>query len=147
MARTRGQASTLDSSRNPFELFVLVLGIISGAPLILGHIVPGSTAALLNPVLLVVWAVILIVGSTVALTGAFWPGRPHIGLLYEQFGLVITGVGVLIYTAGLLLTVQAPGRWLAAGLAGAYGLACFCRAWQIQRWVKVVLRLGKELGP
>lgn len=146
-ARSR-PVPTLDSGRNPFEVFMLVVSIASGIPLVLGHIVPGSTAALLNPALLVVWAVILIVGSTITLAGAFWPGRRgDIGLLVEQFGLVVVGVGVIVYTAGLLLAATGSGRWVAAGVAGAYGLACWYRAWQIQKWVRAVVRLSEDAGP
>lgn len=130
----------LDSARHPFELFVLICGLVAGIPLILGNARPGSTAALLDPFLLSLWSWTLTVGCAVALVGVFWPGRPETALLVEQIGLVAVGVGVVVFAYGVLASSAGPGRFVPAALTGGFGLACWWRAVQIQLWVRSALR-------
>lgn len=142
----------LDSGRNPFELFLLGLGLLSGLPLLLGAPAPKSTAELLSPLLVHAWAAILVGGTITALLGVWWTAlgflrrwRPRFrfqattGLLIEQLGLVSVGVGTLIYGVGIIAT-GVTGRGYATGIVFAYGLACFWRAVQIQRWVRAMVR-------
>lgn len=146
----------LDSARHPFELFVLFLGLVVGAPLLFGAPTPGSTTEALGPVLVRIWAWLLVGGCLLALTGAWWTwwawlGRwmPHwrpsvlSGLLIEQVGLIATGVGTLVYTVGVF---DAGGRRAAitAALLGGWGLACFWRARQIRRWVRATERAQND---
>jgi hypothetical protein len=135
----------LDSGKHPFELFILVLGLISGGPLLFGKIRPGSTEELLNPVMLQIWAWMLVTGCAVALVGALWRWQVTTGLLLEQLGLVAVGAGVVIYTASLLYA--GTGRFLSAAIIGGFGLACLWRVWQIQRWVRAVVRLSEHQAP
>jgi hypothetical protein len=140
-------APALDSSRNPFELFTLGLGLLSGLPLLFGVPAPGSTNALLGPVLVHVWAWILVAGCATALIGVWWTWfgwcpwvrpTPGTGLLVERVGLVAVGVGTLIYAVAIL--AEAPGfRWLPAAIVAAYGLACWWRAFLIQRWIRAAI--------
>jgi hypothetical protein len=138
----------LDSARNPFELLLLVLGLVSGLPLLWGAPAPGSAAELLGPVLVHVWAYMLVLGCLTALAGVWWtwPARwiHHLhpravtGLLIEQVGLVAVGVGTLVYGIGIV-ALDSQGRGLAAGISFGYGLACFWRAGQIQHWVRAAI--------
>lgn len=145
------RARRLDSARNPFELFLLGLGLVSGLPLLWGAPSPGSAAELLGPVLVHVWSYILVFGCVTALVGVWWTwwswlGRwfPHLclrsvtGLLIEQVGLVAAGVGTTIYGVALV-RLDTQGRSLAAGIAFGFGLACFWRAAQIQRWIRAAI--------
>lgn len=140
-------ARPLDSGRNPFELFLLALGLLSGLPLLWGAPPPRSTAQLLSPLLVHVWAAFLVGGCVVALVGVWWTwlgwvfraaAKESTGLLLEQLGLVSVGVGTVIYGIGLI-AADVPGSGFAAGLTFAYGLACFWRAVQIQRWVRAAI--------
>lgn len=150
-----GYPPPLDSGRNPFELFVLLLGVISGFPLLLGAPAPGSTTALLGNQLAFVWGCILCGGCIVALVGVWWTwwgwvarwrglGRMRLteatGLAIEQVGLVAVGVGCMIYAYGVHRAGEPPGRYIAAALVCALGLACWWRAGQIRRWVKAAIR-------
>ena len=150
----------LDSGRHPFELFVLFLGMVSGAPLLFGAPAPGTTTELLGPGLARVWGWILVGGCLVALIGVWWTwwawlGRlwhrihpaERDGLLIEQVGLVAVAVGTLIYAIGVILADTPPGtdavaRVIPAALVGALGLACVWRAGQIQRWVRAAIVHG-----
>lgn len=131
----------LSSGRsNPFEIFILACGLVSGVPILTGHGHPASVASLLDPKLLHVWAWMLTVGCLVALVGVLWSRRAHTGFLIEQVGLVAVGSGVIIYVIGLI-NLHDPGRWLAVGLAVGFGLACWWRVWLIQRYIKSLIFL------
>ncbi|TFV90379.1 hypothetical protein [Blastococcus sp. CT_GayMR16] len=146
-------ARPLDSARdNPFELFVLYLGLLVGAPLLFGAPTPGSTAELLGVFWGRVWAWLLVGGCLIALTGAWWTwwcwcGRwwPRIkpvastGLLIEQLGLIAVGFGTVIYAIGVIAAGGDSGRYVPAGLVASLGLASLWRARRIRRWAKAVL--------
>lgn len=143
----------LDRGRQPFELFVLVLGLVVGWPLLLGAPTPGSTTELLGPVWARVWAWILVIGCLIALIGVWWTWwnrlqrwfprislRTSTGLLIEQVGLVAVGVGTLIYAIGVVSAAGGDtGRFVPAGLVAGLGMACVWRAGQIQRWVRATI--------
>jgi hypothetical protein len=146
----------LDSPRNPFELFLLFLGLASAFPLLWGAPTPGSTAELLGPVLVRVWGYILVFGCLTALTGVWWTWLGRLfhrrtkpqevaGLLIEQVGLVAVGVGTLVYGVGLI-GLDTQGRGVVVGIAFGWGLACFWRAGQIQRWVRAAIREQDHCG-
>lgn len=139
----------LDSGRNPFELFLLGFGLLAGLPLLWGAPPPHSTAELLSPFLVHVWASFLVGGCLVALTGVWWrllgrlvlrkETRVSTGLLLEQLGLVSVGAGLAIYGVGII-AIHVPGTSVAVGFVFAYGVACFWRAAQIQRWVQATVQ-------
>lgn len=144
--------TTLDSGRNPFELFVLGFSLLVGLPLLWGAPTPGSTTELLGPSLARVWGVILVFGCLTALVGVwwtwcawagrFWPRwrpRAGTGLLVEQVGLVAVGVGDVIYAIAVSGIAQNRRPLIAAAIVGGFGLACFARAWLIQRWVRATI--------
>jgi hypothetical protein len=146
----------LDSSRNSFELYLLILGLVTGAPLLWGAPPPMSAAALLDPVQVKLWAVLLVGGCFVALIGVWWtwwawlarfhPGiRPSLatGLLLEQVGLVAVAVGTIIFAYAIVAVGGSP---LVAGLVLGFGLACATRAVRIRRWVKASIRQQDD-GP
>lgn len=144
----RNYPPLLDSGRNPFELFVLTLSLLTSAPLLIGAAPPpGSTTELLGPTLVHVWAGILVFGCLVALTGVWWTWlrwihlwrpRTATGLLIERVGLVAVGVGDIIY--GIAVFGIGGGRGvLAGGIVLGFGLACWWRAWLIRRWIKAIV--------
>lgn len=139
---------TLDSGRNPFELFLLGFGLLAGMPLLFGAPPPRSTARLLSPFLVHFWAGFLVVGCIMALIGVWWRWLGRLfrfdadlstGLSLEQFGLVSVGVGTTIYGIGILAT-KAPGTGIAAAFVFAYALSAFWRTTQIQLWVRAAIR-------
>lgn len=141
---------------NPFEMFVLILGVVVGWPLLLGAPAPGSTTELLGPFWSRVWAWLLVGGCLIALTGAWWTWwtwltrrlprlhlLPSTALLIEQVGLVAVGGGTLIYAVGVISAGGDTGRFIPAGLVAGLGLAALTRARQIQRWVKATLHAAQ----
>lgn len=139
---------SLDSGRNPFELWVLGFGLVVGAPLLFGAPTPGSTTEALGETLVRVWAWMLVLGCLTALVGVWWTWsgwlgrwmprwRPTTvsGVLVEGFGLVPVATGMVIFAVGV---VDVGGAPIAAALVGSWGLACVVRLYQIRRWVRAV---------
>lgn len=144
----------LDSARHPFEQFVLFLGLIVGWPLLFGAPTPGSTSALLGPVLARVWAWLLVGGCVIALAGSWWTWLGGFGrwwprwspratsaVLIEQVGLVAMGGGSVVYAYGIAAAVgfEEPARLVGAGLVAGLGFAALWRARQIRRWIRFTL--------
>lgn len=150
----------LDSSRNPFEIFLLTFGLVVAVPLLFGAPTPGSTTELVGRTAVHIWAWMLGGGCFVALTGAWWTWwrwlarwwprfYPDIGtaLLIEQVGLVATGAGCGIYVVGLVDAIdgevtsgRATSAVISAGIVAGFGVACWWRAVLIQLWVSATLR-------
>lgn len=145
---------TLDSGRNPFELWVLGFGLVIGAPLLFGAPAPGSTTEALGTVLVRVWAWLLVLGCVTAGIGALWtwlawiPGaywRPTTmsGLLIEEVGLVAVGAGTIVYAAGVIDSGGSRAA-IAAALLTGWATACFWRVYLIRRWTRATVRSVQE---
>jgi hypothetical protein len=126
------------SGRHPFEIFMLALTLVTGAPVLLGVTPrPGSMNALVSSTYVHIWAGALVIGASLALIGVAWkrPKDPRLmsvtGLSLEQVGLVMVAAATLFYTAVLLLS-DTPGAGVAIGTILAYGSSCAVRAWQLQ---------------
>lgn len=139
----------LDSARHPFEQFVLFLGTVAGLPLLFGAPEPGSTSALLGPIMVHLWAWLLAGGCAVAFIGSWWDRtarldrfirrwRPRAtsALLIEQTGLVALGGSCVVYVYGIVVSpAGVGGRLISVALVFGLGLAAIWRARQIRRWV------------
>lgn len=136
---------------NDFEIFVLVLGVLAGYPLLFGAPVPGSTTELLGPVRARVWAWLLVGGCAIALTGAYWTWwgwisrwirrwqpRTLMGLMIEQVGLVAMGGSSIVYAYGVasVANFEDLSRYIAGALVLGMGLAGLRRARRIRRWIR-----------
>lgn len=144
----------LDSARHPFEQFVLILGMVIGAPLLFGAPTPGSTTALVGPILAHVWAWMLVGGCLIAFVGSWWTWsawaghwwsrwrpRPSSALMIEQIGLVALGGSSLVFAYGAVAAVgwDEPSRLVGPALVAGMGLAGLWRARQIRRWLRFTI--------
>ena len=114
---------------DPRTVFLLVLCVASGLPLLFGTVAPGSIAALLDRPLVIGWGLMLTVGAVVSLVGIF--RRTVLGIILEQVGSVAVGGASLLYAAAILLQVGTRGLFSAAIITG-WGLSCFWRWAQLQ---------------
>lgn len=141
---------TLDSGRHPFELFVLVFGLVSGLPQLWGAPSPGTTTALLGHAYVKAWAIMFAGGCAVALVGVViasptWRdhvqvrARPTTGLLVESVGLVALCASTLVYVVGLVEATALPGRLVTASLFVSLAVASAWRVWQIHSFVRAVI--------
>lgn len=134
----------LYSQRNPHQLFLLVLSMVSAITLVEGltgsptldEVLPGTTV--------IAWGLFLLLGSATALLG-MWLPRTWTGLVVERSGLGLVSVAAMGY-AGLIF-VLAPDESFTAFIHLAYGLSCAWRVRQIEsrlKWVRAqVARLNK----
>ncbi len=126
----RREVDELAASRHPFETYLLALAVVSGVPLIFGGGNSRTIDASLPPTLVVVWGVMLTVGSSMALVGSYWRGRQITGLVLERAGLVGVGGAAIVYAVAALLAVGSDALFSSCITAG-FGAACFAQARRI----------------
>lgn len=120
-------------ANHAFEVIFLLMVLLSTVRLAAGFApAPNTTAALLDPALLRIWAAMLGGGSLLALAGIFWPGRVATSLVLEQVGLILVGGAVAIYIWGTFGRVAASSSMPLAIVSGV-GLASLVRVLQIRR--------------
>lgn len=119
----------LFGSRHPFQIYMLMLCLVSGFPLILGKVQAESIEAQLPGWGATAWGLALVGGALVALIGIFMPNRVN-GLLIEGIGLVSVGAAAVIYAIAIIATVGFGGI-VAAGITLGFGLSCIVRWFQL----------------
>lgn len=128
-------------TRNPFEIYLLALSLVSTAPLALGFTRPPTSLSSELGVWARVWGIALCIGSLVALVGIMWrrPKNPIkfsvTGLVVEQVGLVAVGGATIYYATAILLLVGNRGL-VTSGIVLAYGAAAATQAWRIHRFLR-----------
>lgn len=119
---------------NPFEVFLLVLSLLSSVSLLQGTTGSAILDQRLNPVDVVGWGLCLAGGSVLALAGVYcYRGRRRLmmGLYLERAGLVLVGGAASLYTYVVLHSAADIGdARYASAVQIAYASACFFRAWQ-----------------
>ena len=131
------------STRHPFEVFLLLLSILSGLPIMVAGTAPDAVTDALNDTAARVWGGGLAVGAVIALLGIFLT-RPHprstkvsvVGLVTEQVGLVMVAGACMVYTAAVLVQVW-PAGFYSAAVVFCYGMSCLWRWLQIQRLMRL----------
>lgn len=104
---------------NPFELGVLLIGLVNGLSVLTGAARPTSIRLQLSPGFLLAWALLLVLGSTVALVGLLWRGNWVTGVEIKRPGLVAFSLACLAYAF-------AAGRLGGPGMAVAVTNSGFC---------------------
>jgi hypothetical protein len=106
----------------PFEMWISVLCIIGGVPLVAGVPAPSSVDALLPGWMVRWWGTMLIVGALLVAAGLFRP-RSH----PERLGHSLLGPAAVTYALSIVTVVGWSGA-LAAAIIFGFGLACLTRA-------------------
>lgn len=127
---------------DPRALFVLVLCVVVGVPLVFADATPASIAAQMDDWLVVAWGIMLSGGSLVTLVGT--ARQSPWGVIAEQVGSVALGVACLLYGGAILLTVQLTGL-LPAGIVFAFGTASIWRWGQLQAYLHGTEKLAQEI--
>lgn len=125
---------------DPRALFVLLLCVASGVPLIFADATPGTLEAKLDPPWVLAWGVMLSGGAFLAMLGGL---RQTVnGVITEQVGSVALGFACLMYATAIWITVSWAGTVPIALILG-FGAASFWRWWQLQLYMKKVERIAK----
>lgn len=126
---------------DPRALFIMLLCILVGLPLIFASATPGTVAAKLDPLWQVVWGVMLSGGSLLTLLGAL---RQTVnGVLLEQVGSVALGFACLIYAGAIWATVHWDGS-VPIGIVLGLGIASLWRWGQLQAFLNQAERTAQE---
>ncbi len=145
IARTVRRIFTTPAVRyppDPRALFVLVLCVVSGVPLIFANATPGSIASQLPSPAIVAWGIMLAGGSLLSLLGTI---RQTVnGVIVEQVGSVALGFACLIYAGAIWTVVQWQGSVPMFFLL-AFGLASFWRWGQLQGYLRSVEVQAQEI--
>ena len=127
---------------DPRALFVLVLCVIVGVPLVLANATPGTIAAQLDPAWVVIWGVMLSVGSLLTLVGTF---KQNVnGIIIEQVGSVAVGFACLIYALAIWFQVRWAGAVPMVIVLG-WGWSCFWRWGQLQAYISKAQRVADQI--
>lgn len=114
---------------DPRAIFILILCVTVGLPLLFLRVKPGSLEELLPSWAVLLWGLSLILGAVVTLSGMArqTPG----GIITEQVGSIITAFATLIYGVGVVGTAGSTGAWGACIVFG-FGVSCFFRWLQLE---------------
>lgn len=128
--------------RQPHQILLCTWCVVAGL-LFLGGVAPapGSVSSLLPTWVLWVWYLLLTVGGTIGIVGAWWPRtRLYTGLQLERASMLFLASGTGMYMIAMIGTAgtRATG---AAGFLAAWGFACLWRAWQIHDDLMTVAKL------
>lgn len=126
---------------DPRAIFVLSLCIVAGVPLAFADATPGSIAAQLDRVWVVIWGVMLTLGALTTLVGTAKPNAD--GIILEQIGSVAVGGATVVYAGAILTQVHLAGSVPAAIVLG-WGLSCFWRWGQLQALLTQAERAASE---
>lgn len=126
---------------DPRAVFVLVLCLVSGIPLLLGVTDPGSIERTLPHWALLLWGGGLVLGALTTLAGM--SRQTAGGVIAEQIGSVTVGAATLFYGSIILLNAASPkgdgitgSTLLGAGIIFAWGAANLWRWFQLQSYLK-----------
>jgi hypothetical protein len=141
---TRGGVSYIDplrAGRHPFQIYLLGLSVISGAPILLGSIGAESVERQLPFWLAFCWGLALLVGAGIALIGCYWPGDYVNALTIERVGLAVIGAAAIVYGVVIMFdnSNSIPSRIIPVAIILAYGFACLRRARDIGRIIQLAI--------
>jgi hypothetical protein len=123
----------LVSQRNPFEVYLLLVGAVLGSARLMFGFKTSSVIDGLDPVVLKLWSWLVTSGCIVGLIGLSLPKKwIEVGLQLERYAMTIVGGGLLVYAGIVYGQVGSAGLWTAS-TNGAFALACLTRSVQISR--------------
>ena len=127
---------------DPRALFLLVMCVISGVPLIFADATPQSIMSQLDDPLIVTWGVMLTGGALLTLIGAL---RQSVnGVIAEQVGSVSLGFACLIFAGAIYGYTRWAGAVVMLLLFG-FGIACLWRYGQLWAYLRDVEALAQQV--
>jgi len=106
-----------------------VLAVLSGLPLLIAHVAPGSVEELMPEWGVILWGWSLTLGSAGTLVAM--AKQTTNAIIGEQIGSVTVGAACIIYGACVIIVGGLPAAFAGAVTAG-FGASCFYRWLQLQ---------------
>lgn len=128
----------LHTGRHPFQTFMMGLMFAGALPILTGHIPSGSVSAEVPYPLAVSWGLMLVLGGSLSLAGAYWRGDWRNALTLEWIGLSASGFASFIYAPIILFSSPFPGSSFASAVVLGLGIASLRRVHDIRllfRWL------------
>lgn len=126
---------------DPRALFVLVLCVFVGGPLIFANATPGTIAAQLPTPAVVAWGIMLSGGALLSIVGAL---RQTVnGVITEQVGSVGLGFACVIYAGAIWAAVQWAGS-VPMFILFALGSASIVRYFQLRAYLRTVEQIAAD---
>lgn len=137
----------MGTERNPFQVYLLCLAILSGATTIGADIesTSGSVATYLNDWHKTLWSILLMLGASSGLLGMFWWGDPRTGLLIKRFAFSLLCIPVFIYGLVIFFMIGYSGLTVVLTLWG-FSVASGVQAWRVDKHIKQVIRKSQAHG-
>lgn len=126
---------------DPRATFMLALSVMSGVSALIVAETPDSLRAAMPDWSVVVWGILLVLGSALALGGMLFKSLS--GVIIEQIGNMTVAVTAIFYAA-LAVYVVGTAAIFPAGLIGAWGIACFVRWVQLQMLINSAYRTERH---
>jgi len=127
---------------DPRAVFILALSVFSGLTALAVDAAPNTLRSLLPEWGVVLWAVLLSLGSLITLVGM---ARQTLnGIILEQVGSVMVGVTTVYYSV-LVFIVVGRDAVQTVGIILAWGGACFLRWIQLQLLVDQAFRAQRAI--
>ena len=127
---------------DPRAVFILALSVFSGITTLALKAAPESLESVLPQWGVVLWSVMLTVGSVITLAGMAF--QTMNGIILEQVGSVTVGATTVFYS-GLALYTLGPQAFQTIGIILAWGLACFIRWIQLQILIHSALKRQQKM--
>lgn len=126
---------------DPRAVFILALSVFSGLTALALDVAPQSLESVLPRWGVILWGVLLALGSIVTLAGM---ARQTVnGIVAEQVGSVMVGVTTIYYSV-LALVVVGMSVMQNIAIILAWGLACLWRWGQLQALINTSHRKGER---
>lgn len=123
---------------NPFEVGILIVGVMTSGSVLLGFANPASIRGQLSESFTCVWAWLLFIGSVVSLVGLLWPGQWVTGVEIKRPGLFVFSLACLTYS---FAAFQLGPMGYAVGITnGGFCLIAWIRIGQVTRGIRTYRR-------
>jgi len=123
-------------NRIGFQLWLMLMSIISGLLIILAGVEPTSVNAALSPFFLYLWASTLIIGPLIICYSLFKKNRLQ-GLILEFWSLIPYGTTLMLYPV-MAFAFVGISAIIPALFTGSLGLACLSTALLIRSQLREV---------
>lgn len=127
----------LPRRRDPPELFLLGLCLLSGATFLVGAAPPSLVERAMPGWVVTAWYVMLVVAGLVGIAGNLWPGQLHTALLVRLSGQLLAAGPAAAYVVAVV-AFAGPGALFSAVVVAAWAGVCLWTARQRRQDLRMV---------